>query len=147
MNKDFRQSTIVQAYWLPAIWVAIELNAKNAVKAMESLKETETYELGQCEPFQVGMMYPVYLRGQAYLLARKGNEAAAEFQRIIDQRGIVLNFPLGALAHLGVGRAYTNAGDSAKAKAAYQNFFNIWKDADPDILILQQAKAEYAKLQ
>jgi len=92
-------------------------------------------------------MYPVYLRGQAYLLARQGPEAAAEFQKIIDHRGIVLNFPLGALAHLGLGRAYALQGDSTKARTAYQDFLTLWKYADPDIPILKQAKAEYAKLQ
>ena len=92
-------------------------------------------------------MYPIYLRGQAYLLARQGKEAAAEFQKIIDHRGIVLNFPLGALAHVGLGRACVLQGDSANARSAYQEFLTLWKDADPDIPILKQAKAEYAKLQ
>jgi hypothetical protein len=93
------------------------------------------------------MMYPVYLRGQAYFLAHQGKEAAAEFQRILDHRGIVLNFPLGALAHVGLGRAAALQGNNAKARAAYQDFLTLWKDADPDIPILNQAKAEYAKLQ
>ena len=92
-------------------------------------------------------MYPVYLRGQAYLLARQGKEAAAEFQKIIDHRGLVLNFPLGALAHLGLARAYAQQGEPDKARAAYQQFLTLWKDADPDIPVFQQAKAEYAKLQ
>jgi tetratricopeptide (TPR) repeat protein len=92
-------------------------------------------------------LYPVYVRGEAYLAARKGSEAAAEFQKILDHRGIVLNEPIGALAHLQLGRAYTLSGDTAKAKAAYQDFLTLWKDADPDIPILKQAKAEYAKLQ
>jgi len=93
------------------------------------------------------MMYPVYVRGQAYLLAHQGKEAAAEFQKIIDHRGIVLNEPIGALAHLQLGRAYAMQGDTAKSRAAYQDFLTLWKDADPDIPILKQAKAEYAKLQ
>jgi ATP/maltotriose-dependent transcriptional regulator MalT len=93
------------------------------------------------------MMYPVYLRGQAYLLARQGKEAAAEFQKMLDHRGIMLNFPLGALARVGLARAYAMQGDAAKARATYQDFLTLWKDADPDIPILQQAKAEYAKLQ
>jgi serine/threonine protein kinase/predicted Zn-dependent protease len=147
LNKDFPQDTLMQGYWLPAIRSAIELNAKNPAKAMELLKTAAPYELGQCEPFQLGMMYPVYLRGQAYLVARQGKEAAAEFQKIVDHRGIVLNFPLGALARLGMARAYALQGDTAKARAAYQDFFALWKDADPDIPILKQAKAEYAKLQ
>ena len=92
-------------------------------------------------------MYPVFVRGEAYLAAHQGSEAAAEFQKIINHRGIVLNSPIGALAHLQIARAYAMQGDTAKAKAAYQDFLTLWKDADPDIPILTQAKAEYAKLQ
>jgi tetratricopeptide (TPR) repeat protein len=92
-------------------------------------------------------LYPVYVRGEAYLALSQGGEAAVEFQKILDHRGIVLNSPIGALAHLQLGRAYAMEGDTAKAKAAYQDFLTIWKDADPDIPILKQAKAEYAKLQ
>jgi tetratricopeptide (TPR) repeat protein len=91
-------------------------------------------------------LYPVYVRGEAYLAAHRGGEAAAEFQKILDHRGIVLNEPIGALAHLQLGRAYALQGDTAKARAAYQDFLTLWKDADPDIPILKQAKAEYAKL-
>ncbi|HYN14489.1 MAG TPA: protein kinase [Terriglobales bacterium] len=147
LNKEFPQNTIVQGYWLPSIRSAVEKNAKNAGRAVDLLKAAAPYELGQCEPIALGMMYPVYLRGDAYLLARQGKEAAAEFQKIIDHRGIVLNFPLGALARLGLARAYALQGDSAKARAAYLDFLNFWKDADSDIPILKQAKAEYAKLQ
>ena len=91
--------------------------------------------------------YPIYLRGEAYLAGRRGNEAAAEFQKILDHRGVVVNEPIAALAHLGLARAHTLQGDTAKARAAYQDFLTLWKDADPDIPILKQAKAEYAKLQ
>jgi cytochrome c-type biogenesis protein CcmH/NrfG len=87
------------------------------------------------------------VRGEAYLAAHQGKEAAAEFQKILNHRGIVLNEPIGALAHLQLGRAYAMSGDSAKARAAYEDFLTLWKDADPDIPVLQQAKAEYAKLQ
>jgi eukaryotic-like serine/threonine-protein kinase len=146
LNKDFPQDTVVQGYWLPAIRAAIELDARHGTAAVETLKAAAPYELAECEPFQLGMMYPVYLRGQAYLLGRQGKEAAAEFQKIIDHHGIVLNFPLGALAHLGLGRANSLQGDTAKARAAYQDFLTLWKDADPDIPILQQAKGEFAKL-
>jgi tetratricopeptide (TPR) repeat protein len=146
LDKDFPQDTVMQGYWLPSIRAAIEINAKNPARAIELLKTAAPYELAQCEPFTVGMMYPVYLRGEAYLLAHQGKEAAAEIQKIIDHRGIVLNFPLGALAHLGLGRAYALQGDSIKARAAYQDFLTVWKDADPDIPILQQAKTEYARL-
>ena len=91
-------------------------------------------------------MYPVFVRGEAYLAAHQGSEAAAEFQKILDHRGIVLNGPIGALAHLQIGRAFAMQGDTAKARAAYQGFLTLWKDADPDIPILVAAKSEYAKL-
>ena len=91
-------------------------------------------------------MFPVFVRGEAYLAARRGNEAATEFQKILDHRGLVLNQPFGALAHLGLGRAYVLQGDIPRAKAAYQDFLTLWKGADPDIPVLQQAKAEYLKL-
>ncbi|HEV3482039.1 MAG TPA: hypothetical protein VGR97_06875, partial [Candidatus Acidoferrales bacterium] len=90
---------------------------------------------------------PAYFRGQAYIAAKQGASAAAEFQKILDHPGIVTNEPIGALAHLGLGRAYALSGDKGKAAAAYQDFLALWKDADPDIPILKEAKAEYAKLQ
>ena len=92
-------------------------------------------------------MYPVFIRGEAYLAAHQGPESATEFQKILDHRGVVCNEAIGALAHLQIGRAYILQGDTAKAKAAYQDFLTLWKDADRDIPILKQAKAEYAKLQ
>ena len=92
------------------------------------------------------LLYPVYLRGLADLAAKRGTDAAAEFQKILDHPGLVLNEPIGTLAVLGLGRAYVLAGDSAKARKEYQNFFALWKDADPGIPILQQAKAEYSRL-
>ena len=92
-------------------------------------------------------MFPVFVRGEAYLAVRQGSKAAAEFQKILDHRGLVLNQPIGALAHLGLGRAYVLQGDIPKAKAAYQDFLTLWKDADLDIPVLQQTKADYAKLQ
>jgi len=91
-------------------------------------------------------MFPVFVRGEAYLAARQGNEAAAEYQKILDHPGIVLNQPSRALAHLGLGRAFVLQGDTAKAKAAYRDFLTLWKDADSDIPVLQQTKAEYMKL-
>jgi len=147
LTRDFPQDTIMQNYWLPSIWAAIELTRNNAEKAVELLRPATAYELCQPPGFFIGMMYPVYLRGQAYLQMRKGKEAAAEFQKMIEHRGIVLNFPTGALARLGLARAFALEGDKAKASAAYQDFLTLWKDADPDIPILKQAKAEYAKLQ
>jgi tetratricopeptide (TPR) repeat protein len=147
LNKDFPRNTIVQGYWLPAIHAAIEIDRKNGTEAVKILQTAAPYELAQSQPFQMGMMYPVYLRGQAYLLARQGKAAAAEFQKMIDHRGLVLNFPLGALARLGLGRAYALEGDKVRARKTYGEFLDLWKGADPDIPILTQAKAEYAKLQ
>jgi tRNA A-37 threonylcarbamoyl transferase component Bud32/predicted Zn-dependent protease len=146
LNKEFPLYTVVQEYWLPSIRAAIELNAKNSARAVEILQATAPYELAQSQPFLVGMMYPVYLRGHAYLLGHKGKEAAAEFQKIIDHRGLVLNFPLGALANLGLARAYALQGDATKSRAAYDEFLSLWKDADPDVPILQQGKDESAKV-
>ena len=115
---------------------------------MELLQAAAPYELGEnCQSFVCFIMvYPVDVRGQAYLAAHKGPEAAAEFQRILDHRGIVSNEPIGAFAHLGLARAYTMQGDYAKARSAYQEFITLWKDADGDIPVLTRAKAEYAKL-
>jgi len=91
-------------------------------------------------------MYPIYVRGQAYLLANDGGAAAAEFQKMIDHRGVLWNFPLGSWAHLGLARARAMTGDRAGAKTAYQDFFGLWKDADADVPVLKEAKAEYEKL-
>ena len=147
LKREFPIHTIIQGYWLPCIRAAIEIQANKSAEALQILQNASPYELGQSQPFQFGMLYPVYLRGQAYLLARQGKEAMLEFQRIIDDRGIILNFPLGALSRLGLARSYAVQGDSAKSRAAYQDFLSIWKEADPDIPIYKQAKAEYAKLQ
>jgi serine/threonine protein kinase/tetratricopeptide (TPR) repeat protein len=144
--REHRFDTFLNYYWLPTIRAAIELDHNNPVKAIQILDTTAPYEFGWW-PFLVGSLYPVYVRGEAYLLAGQGREAAMEFQKILKQRGLVANYPLGALAHLQLGRAYVVTGDSAKAKGAYQDFFALWKDADSDIPILKQAKAEYAKLQ
>jgi len=152
LDQESPLNTIIQGYWLPAIRAAIAISQKNPNQALRLLQAATAYELSQSQPFLVGMLYPVYLRGQAYLLAQQGEEAAAEFRKIIDHRGIVLNFPLGALARLGLARAYAldAAKDAAardKARTAYQDFLALWKDADLDIPIYKQAKAEYAKLQ
>ena len=147
LNSDFPLSTVLQHYWLPTVQAEIELTHGNPARAIEVLHSASTYELGDPPQFQPGTLYPVYVRGQAYLRAGNGTAAAQEFQKIIDHRGIVLNFPLGALAHVGLARACALSGDTARAKGAYQDFFALWKDADPAIPILKEAKAEYAKLQ
>ncbi|MGB8060975.1 MAG: protein kinase [Candidatus Sulfotelmatobacter sp.] len=145
LEKSDGTNTMLKLYWFPTIEASIDLNAGNASQALIALEAAAPYDLGG--PAPISNLYPVYVRGQAYLASHNGAGAAGEFQKIIDHRGIVLNFPLGALAHLQLGRAYVLTGDTAKAKAAYQDFFNVWKDADPDIPILKEAKAEYAKLQ
>ncbi len=127
--------------WLPEIRAAIELKRGKPMQAVEFLAPVTPYEAGWGDDFLAA-----YLRGEAYLAAHQGGEATVEFQKILDHRGIVLNSPIGALAHLGVARSYVLVGDSSKAGAAYQDFLTLWKDADPDIPILKQAKAEYAKL-
>src|SRR5947207_2729295 len=147
LQKSYPSQTVLKVYWLPTIKAAIELNANNPTQALVFLEALAPYALGNPPHFQLGTLYPVYIRGLAQLMARNGSAAATEFQRIIDHRGIVLNFPLGALAHLQLGRAYVMSGDTAKARTAYQDFFALWKDADPDIPILKEAKADYAKLQ
>jgi eukaryotic-like serine/threonine-protein kinase len=147
LEKNYPSDTILKVYWLPTIKAAIELNANNPTQAVVFIEAAAPYELGQPSQLQLGTMYPVYIRGQAQLMAHNGSAAAAEFQKFLDHRGITLNFPLGALAHLGLARAYALQGDTAKARAAYQDFLTLWKDADPDIPILKEAKAEYAKLQ
>jgi eukaryotic-like serine/threonine-protein kinase len=146
LNTAFPVGTMMQNYWLPTLRAMLELNRGNAAKAIEMLQGTANYEFGSPSPFQPSTMYPIYVRGQAYLTAHDGGAAAAEFQKMIDHRSISWNFPLGALAHLGLGRAYTLSGDTAKSRTAYQDFFALWKDSDPDIPILKEAKAEYAKL-
>jgi eukaryotic-like serine/threonine-protein kinase len=143
LGKNFAEDTIVQLNYLPALHAQLALSRDDASRAIVFLEAAAPYELGDVGG---GALYPVYVRGEAYLAAHQGSEAAVEFQKILDHRGIVLNEPIGALAHLQLGRAYSMQGDTAKAKAAYQDFLTLWKDADPDIPILIAAKAEYAKL-
>jgi hypothetical protein len=143
--KAYPLDTLLQFYSLPSIRAAAELSRGNAVKAEDFTVHARPYELGF--PTDLRPLYPSYVRGQAYLAMHRGNDAVVEFQRILDHRGLNANSPPGALAHLQIGRAYAMSGDPAKTRAAYQDFFTLWKDADPDIPILKQAKAEYAKLQ
>jgi eukaryotic-like serine/threonine-protein kinase len=145
LEKTYATNTLLKLYWLPTINAAIELNKGNSSQALVDLEAAAPYEL-QTATF-INYLYPAYVRGQAYLLAHNGTAAAAEFQKLLDHRGIALNFVTGVLTHLQLGRAYAMAGDTAKAKSAYQDFLTLWKDADPDIPILKEAKAEYAKLQ
>jgi len=142
LKNDYPTDTWLRVYILPTINAAVELTKGNSAQALVDLEATTAYELGAG-----GNLYATYVRGRAYLQARDGVSAAAEFQRVLDHRGIVGNFLTGALAQIQLGRAYSMHGDATRSKTAYQDFFALWKDADPDIPILKQAKAEYTKLQ
>jgi ATP/maltotriose-dependent transcriptional regulator MalT len=122
----------------------------DAVLPQKTLEPTALYELGTLNSYVSvsGLsFYSVYVRGEAYLAARRGSDASAEFQKILDHRSVVLNEPIGALAHLGLARAYALQGETAKARTKYQDFLTLWNHADPDIAIFIAAKAEYAKRQ
>ncbi len=140
LDKDFPVDTLVQSYWLPAIRAGIALQRKDPGQAVQQLEVTNSIELGDSR------MIVVHLRGEAYLMLHDGSLASAEFRKFNDHRTLVANAEWGALARLGLARAYVLQGDIPRAKAAYQDFLTLWKDADPDIPVLQQAKAEYAKL-
>jgi serine/threonine protein kinase/Tfp pilus assembly protein PilF len=146
LANRFPEDTIVKFVYLPMIHAAIDLKGGNPAKAIESLAPSGPYELGFPSPALGFGLYPVYLRGEAYVAAHQGSAASAEFQKILDHPSIAGNEPIGALTHLGLARAYVLSGDTAKAKIAYQDFFALWKDADPDVPVLKEAKAEYAKL-
>ncbi len=144
----FPEDTVVQFNYLPTMKALVEINLGNPAKAIEIMEAARPYELGSPSNISMSLsLYPVYVRGLAYLSARQGAEAATEFQEILAHRGIVQTEPIGALGHLGLGRAFVMKGDTAKACTAYQDFLTLWKDADPDIPILKEAKAEYARLQ
>jgi hypothetical protein len=148
LDKRFPEDTRVQSNYLPSLRAQLALIRNDPSKAVEALHPAIPYELGDVDDSDLFLgLYPVYVRGQAYLVERHGAEAGIEFQKILDHRGIVGNKTIGALAHLGLARAYVLQGDTIKALATYKDFLTLWKDADPDIPILKQAKAEYAKLQ
>ena len=150
LGKRFPEDTSVRISYMPALRALLAMNRGEPSKAIEVLQVAVPYELGVPLSWfngSFGALYPVYVRGEAFLKAHQGAEAAAEFQKILDHRGIVGADPIGALAHLQLGRAFVLAGDNIKAKTAYKDFLTLWNDADRDIPILQEAKAEYAKLQ
>jgi eukaryotic-like serine/threonine-protein kinase len=149
LAKRFPEDTIVKLNYVPALRAKIAICHSKPQQALDILQAGVPYELGlpAYSFYNWPNLYPVFVRGEAYLAAHRGGEAADEFQTILDHRGIVLNEPISSLAHLQLGRAYAMVGDTAKAKTSYQDFLTLWKDADPDIPILRQARAEYAKLQ
>jgi eukaryotic-like serine/threonine-protein kinase len=122
------------------------MQRKDPNRAIELLEVASPIELAGATNISNSGLWPAYVRGEAYLMLHDGNRAAAEFQKYIDHRGIVRNSQIGMLARLGLARAYTQQGNTTKARSAYQDFLTAWKDADPDIPVLIQAKAEYAKL-
>jgi tetratricopeptide (TPR) repeat protein len=147
LAKRFPQDTIVQFEYLAMIRSAIALQAGKSTKAIDALAPALPYELGSPAQALTFSLYPAYLRGEAYVAAHQSSAAAAEFQKILDHPGVAQNEPIASLAHLGMARAYSLFGDPAKAKTAYQDFLALWKNADPDIPMLKQAKTEYAKQQ
>lgn len=147
LDQTFPLDTLIQRYWLPVIRAGVALEQKDPNRAVELLKAASAIELSQPSGSFAVFLCPAYLRGEAYLTLHDGSAAQAEFQKFIDHRGLVVNFPWGALARLGLARAYAEQGNAAQARAAYQDFLTLWKDADPDVPIYIQAKAEYAKLQ
>jgi tetratricopeptide (TPR) repeat protein len=146
LNKHWPEGTIVQKYWLPAVRAEIDLRQSRPSKAMDDLGVATPLELANPGSTAVPTLYPAYVRGQAYLAMGDGPRAAAEFMKLTDRPGLVLNYPLGALARLGLARAYKSSGDLEKSRQAYLDFLNLWKDADADIPILKEATAEYMKL-
>jgi eukaryotic-like serine/threonine-protein kinase len=142
LGHRFPDDTLLHQVSIPCVRALIELNRKNPEAAIQSLQATTPYELGAGQG-----LFPIYVRGLAYLQAKRGTEAAAEFRNIVGHRGIAPTVPEHSLAKLGLGRAYVMTGDTSKARAAYQDFLALWKEADPDLPILKEAKAEYAKLQ
>jgi tetratricopeptide (TPR) repeat protein len=148
LAERFPLNTVINHYWLPSIYASIELRHGNSTKAVDILRATETYELGTPLPqFEVGgSLYPIYLRGLAFLALHQGKEAAAEFRKLQDRRGIVVNCPLAALSLLQLGKAYLLEGDPVSARTSYQEFFGLWKDAESGIPILRQAKFEYQQI-
>ncbi len=146
LERRFSEDTLVRFSYLPVLRARIALNRRDPSGALEFLQAAVSHELGLTWTW-FGALYPVYMRGEAYLALHQSAKAAAEFQKIIDHPGIVLLDPIGALARMQMGRALALAADMNKAKARYEDFLTLWKGADPDIPVLQQAKAEYAKLQ
>jgi hypothetical protein len=147
LTQAHPSDTLLNNYWLPSIRASVELNLNRPGQAIETLKAAEAFELGSPPTIGPAPLYPAYIRGLAYFRLGQGGQAAGEFQKLVAHPGCLLNYMLGPLARLQLGRASALAGDKAAARAAYQDFFTLWKDADPDIPCLKQAKAEYAKLQ
>jgi len=149
LEKRFPEDISVRFSYIPSVRALLALNRREPTKAVELLEVSVPYELGAPHSSMhgfFGAMYPVYVRGMAYLAAHQGRKAAAEFQKVLDHPGVVVSDPIGALARLQLGRSYLVSGDRTRAKSAYEDFLNLWKDADSEIPIFKQAKSEYASL-
>jgi tetratricopeptide (TPR) repeat protein len=146
LTRQNPKNTLLTLQMLPVVYAGVELHRGHAERALELLQPVQPYDLGQ--PLQIipMTMYSVWVRGQAYLQLKRGEEAAAEFQKFVDNPGLMQNQPTAALAYLGLGRAFAVQGNSIKAKQAYQEFFKLWKDADTDVPVLKEAKTEFATL-
>ena len=145
LTRQFPADVWMNRYWLPSIRAAIELDRHNPAQAIEILQAAKPYELGG-DPITLDTLYPIYLRGQAYLMQRNSRAAVSEFEKILEYRGRVANGVFGSLAYLQLGRAYMSSSNTPKARSAYQQFLALWKDADSDALLLRQAKTEYSTL-
>jgi predicted Zn-dependent protease len=149
LGARFPFDTLVKISYLPTLRALLAIDRGQPAKALDALEIAGPYEMGDHSGASVafsGPLYPVYVRGLAYLATNQGTAAAQEFQKILDHRGIVLTDPISVMSHLQLGRAYALAGDRTKAKAAYEDFLTMWKDADADIPILKNANTEYARL-
>jgi hypothetical protein len=147
LARNFPQDTIVEFNYLPTIHTQLALNAGDSRKATAAADAVAAYELGDpVEAIVTTVMYPIIVRGQAYLGAGDGYKSATEFQKVLDHAGVALNRPIGALAHLGLARTYRLQGDTERARIAYQDFPTLWKDADLGIPVMKRATAEYNNL-
>jgi DNA-binding winged helix-turn-helix (wHTH) protein/Tfp pilus assembly protein PilF len=146
MNREWPEDTFVQKYWLPVIRAVMDIHEQQWSKAVSHLDPAAPFDFASPPSLSVATIYPAYVRGYAYLGAGDGTRSALEFQKLVDHSGMVLNFPLAPLARLGRARAYARSGDPAKARTAYLDFLQFWHEADPDLPIFKQAKAEYAAL-
>jgi eukaryotic-like serine/threonine-protein kinase len=146
LEKRYPKNTMINFYWLPSIRASVEIERNNPAKAIAILHATSPYDLSNASPGPGGLMQPIFLRGQAYLLLHQGAQAAAEFQKFASHRGVAGNNPLSALARLGIARARLSEGNLAEARSGYQSFFSLWNDADHAIPVLEKAKAEYRAL-
>ena len=146
LARTYPSNTILNYYWLPCVRAAAELSMGHPNLAIETLEVTRPYELGVPLPIGPGTLYPAYLRGEAYLIRQETGNAVTEFQKLINHPGIIANFPLGALAHLQLARAYAEQRDPVQARQEYQKFLTLWEDADSDLPQLNKAKVEYSRL-